>query len=115
MRGHQAIVLPVSARRNCLPRGFYVVVDAALAANFENGKARPCASKTISWSIARKGPHEQLAAVIEPHVGDLHSHVAPFSTTISWLQSNRHGSPSAKLIVRHNGGRNLNTEFRFGG
>ena len=43
-------------------------------APLKKAKARSCASNTISWRLARIGPHEQHPAVAQPDMRDLHGH-----------------------------------------
>ena len=92
MRAHlqeAAIVLALLADEDRLHRRLHVVVDAARAGALEEGEGALVRVEHHLLRLARIGPHEHHPAVAEADMcATFTVVVTPFSTTISWLQSN---------------------------
>jgi hypothetical protein len=68
------IVDALPADEDRIDRRLHVVVDAAGAGAFEEGERPIVGVEHHLLRLARIGPHEQHAAVAEPHMRDLHLH-----------------------------------------
>lgn len=69
-----AVVAAIPADEDRVHRRLHVVVDAARAGATEEGERPVMRVEHHLLRLARIGPHEEHAAVAEPHVRDLHCH-----------------------------------------